>query len=219
MSTSIATLDPASSSGSASAATNAAAGADAVSADRFLKLLVAQMENQDPLNPMDNAEITTQMAQINTVTGIQTLNTTIQGLNTQLVQMQVLQGAGLVGHDVTVEGNRLAVVDGGIAQAAFTLDGPTDATRVEIANAAGHVVGTVDLGALDSGRHGFSWDPQGADTSDYSFRVDARLGAAEVGTTPLMLDRVESVAVDGGILTLDLLRSGQVSYGDVIAFN
>ncbi len=59
---------------------------DAGSADRFLKLLVAQMQNQDPMNPMDNAQVTSQMAQINTVSGIEKLNTTVQGLNGQFVQ-------------------------------------------------------------------------------------------------------------------------------------
>ncbi|MEO7151273.1 MAG: flagellar hook capping FlgD N-terminal domain-containing protein, partial [Burkholderiaceae bacterium] len=54
---------------------------EAGSADRFLKLLVAQMQNQDPLNPMDNAQVTSQMAQINTVNGIEKLNTTVQGLS------------------------------------------------------------------------------------------------------------------------------------------
>src|SRR5687767_3240367 len=50
--------------------------------DRFLKLLVTQMKNQDPLNPLDNAQVTTQLAQINTVTGIEKLNTTVQTLST-----------------------------------------------------------------------------------------------------------------------------------------
>ncbi len=59
------------------------------------------MQNQDPMNPMDNAQVTSQMAQINTVTGIEKLNTTVAGLNGQFVQMQALQGASLVGRDVT----------------------------------------------------------------------------------------------------------------------
>src|SRR3954466_7581480 len=84
----------------------------AASSDRFLKLLVAQMQNQDPLNPMDNAQVTSQMAQINTVSGIDKLNTTVQGLQSQFVQMQALQGATLVGHDVVVAGNKLDFSDG-----------------------------------------------------------------------------------------------------------
>ena len=80
-----------------------------VTADRFLKLLVAQMQNQDPLSPMDNAQVTSQMAQINTVTGIDKLNSTVQGLSTQFMQLQAVQGASLVGRDVIVAGNKLSV--------------------------------------------------------------------------------------------------------------
>ena len=63
------------------------------SQDRFLKLLVTQLKNQDPLSPMDNAQLTSQIAQINTVSGIATLNTSVQTLSTQFLQMQSLQGA------------------------------------------------------------------------------------------------------------------------------
>ena len=77
--------------------------------DRFLKLLVTQLQNQDPLNPMDNAQVTSQMAQINTVTGIEKLNTTMSGMTDSFSQMQILQGASLVGHQVLLEGNKLAV--------------------------------------------------------------------------------------------------------------
>src|SRR4051812_22877348 len=77
--------------------------------DRFLKMLVAQMSNQDPLNPMDSAEVTSQMAQISTVEGVQTLNTSITSLGAQLTQMQTMQGAALVGKDVAIEGNALRV--------------------------------------------------------------------------------------------------------------
>ena len=83
-------------SGTTTAGTSTSGTSDAGSADRFLKLLVAQMQNQDPLNPMDNAQVTSQMAQINTVNGIEKLNTTVQGLSGQFMQMQAMQGAALV---------------------------------------------------------------------------------------------------------------------------
>jgi len=94
---------------------------DAGSEDRFLKLLVAQMSNQDPLNPIDNAQVTSQMAQISTVNGIDKLNGTVQGLNRQFVQMQALQGAALVGRDVILPGDRLAANDAGLIQGGFEL--------------------------------------------------------------------------------------------------
>ncbi|OZA55313.1 MAG: flagellar biosynthesis protein FlgD, partial [Acidovorax sp. 17-64-282] len=65
--------------------------------DRFLKLLVAQLNNQDPMNPLDNAQMTSQIAQINTVTGIQQLNDTVKGLVSQFAAQQMLQGSAMVG--------------------------------------------------------------------------------------------------------------------------
>src|SRR5437667_6309518 len=96
------------------------------SSDRFLKLLVAQMQNQDPLNPMDNAQITSQMAQINTVNGIEKLNTTVGSLSSQFLQMQTLQGASLVGRGVLVEGKQVVMNDSGKGVGGFELDGAAD---------------------------------------------------------------------------------------------
>jgi flagellar basal-body rod modification protein FlgD len=193
---------------------------EAGSADRFLKLLVTQLQNQDPLNPMDNAELTSQMAQINTVTGIENLNGSVQAMHASFLQMQALQGASLVGRDVTVDGNRLALVDGQL-EGGFSLAGPADSVQVDILNPAGQVVDTLQLGAQDSGRHGFAWDASKlADPSGYTFRVAGKLGSADVGAAPLMLDRVTSVALDGSNgLVLTLERSGTVPYGQVHALN
>jgi flagellar basal-body rod modification protein FlgD len=187
--------------------------------DRFLKLLVAQMANQDPLNPLDNAQVTSQLAQINTVSGIEKLNGTVAGLNGQLVQLQALQGVSLVGREVTVPGDRLSVLEGhGVG--GFELNGPADSVRVEVLNGAGHVAGTLDLGALGSGMHSFAW-PAGnvADGDGYRFRVSATSGSASVLGSALMRDRVGSVNSAGGAMNLELLHSGQVPYGTVKAFN
>ena len=189
------------------------------SADRFLKLLVTQLQNQDPLNPMDNAQITSQMAQINTVNGIATLNTTVTGLNTQFVQMQALQGASLVGHDVTVAGDGLAIQNN-IGAGAFTLAGPADHVKVEVLDTTGRVVDTLQMGAATSGTQSFTW-PAGsvADGSAYRFRVTATSGSTKVDTELLMRDRVDAVSVNGSTLMLELQRSGNVAYGAVKAFN
>jgi flagellar basal-body rod modification protein FlgD len=200
-----------------SAATTATS--DAASADRFLKLLVTQLQNQDPLNPMDNAQITSQMAQISTVNGIQQLNTTVAGLNAQFVQMQALQGASLVGHDITVQGSRVDVASGS-GVGGFDLAGAADSVKVQIVSPAGVVVDTLDLGAESSGRHGFDWTATNvADGANYSFRVVATAGAAAVAATPLMLDRVTAVTTTGSGLVLETLHSGDVAYSDVKAFN
>lgn len=189
--------------------------------DRFLKLLVAQMQNQDPLNPMDNAQVTSQMAQIQSVNGIEKLNRTVEGLGTQFAQLSALQGASLVGRDVIVAGNQLTANDEGLPQGGFELASAADRVQVEVLNAGGRVIDTIELGAQSAGRHGFEWTPPaGVEASlGTTFRIVARSGAATVSSTPLMRDRVDAVIAGGDQLTLELRNSGSVAYADIKAFN
>jgi flagellar basal-body rod modification protein FlgD len=194
---------------------------DAGAADRFLKLLVAQMQNQDPLNPMDNAQVTSQMAQIQSVNGIEKLNKTVEGLGTQFSQLSALQGASLVGRDVIVPGDKLAPNDKGLVQGGFELASAADSVKVEVLNAGGRVIDTIDLGAQGSGRQGFEWTPPaGIDaTLGTQFRVVAKLGTTNVTASPLMRDRVDAVLAGGDTLTLELRNSGNVAYSQIRAFN
>ena len=192
---------------------------EAGSADRFLKLLVTQMQNQDPLNPMDNAQITSQMAQINTVNGIEKLNTTVDGLNGQFVQMQTLTGASLVGRHITLQGDKMRL-ENGQGVGGFDLSATADRVKVEVLSPAGRVVETLDLGAQTAGRHAFNWTAANLpDSAGYRFRVVATAGAAAVPSTPLMRDRVDAVNTDGTSLVLETQHNGPVAYRDVKAFN
>jgi flagellar basal-body rod modification protein FlgD len=226
------TVDPfaALNTSTATAGTTKAAN-EAGSAERFLKLLVTQMQNQDPLNPMDNAQITSQMAQINTVNGISTLNTTVEGLNKQFVQLQALQGASLVGREVTLAGNRMVMASvgpsAGQGRAGFELSGAADRVKVEVLGPSGRVVDSVDLGAQSAGTHSFGWNPP-ADVAaqiaadggaNYKFRVLATAGSAAVANTALMRDLVQAVTMVGDQLQLETVGSGVVPYSAVKAFN
>jgi flagellar basal-body rod modification protein FlgD len=192
------------------------------SADRFLKLLVAQMQNQDPLSPMDNAQVTSQMAQINTVAGIDKVNSSIQSMSGQFAQMQALQGVQLVGQGVVVNGNALALDETShTANASYELAGPADNAKIEVLSAAGRVIDTVDLGAETSGRHAFTWSPAKppTDPSGITFRVVASHGATPVAATTLVRDQVVAVSNSSGSLKLDLASGNSVAYGDVKAFS
>jgi len=187
--------------------------------ERFLKLLVAQMQNQDPLSPMDNAQVTSQMAQINTVSGIDKLNTTVEGLSSQFAQLQSVQGAALVGHDVVVPGNTLQI-DDGTGEGGFELAGPADQVKVEILAPSGQVVDTLQLGAQASGLHSFEWNGGSATAaSGLKFRVTATSGATTTTPTTLMRDRVVAVSTGGSTFSLELAASGTVPYSAVKAFN
>jgi len=204
---------------STTTAAAAAKKADPGSEDRFLKLLVAQMQNQDPLNPLDNAQVTSQMAQINTVSGVEKLNKTVTGLTAQFLQMQTLQGAALVGRDVTVAGNRMNI-GSDVGQGAFQLASDASASKVEVLRPDGTVMDTLQLGPQKAGRVNFEWAAKGADAqSDIRFRVVATNNAAPVVATPYMRDKVVAVNMGGDTLNLELQRSGSLPYSQVKSFN
>ena len=189
--------------------------------DRFPKLLVAQMQNQDPLNPMDNAQVTSQMAQIQTVTGIDKLNTTVAGLNSQFVQMQALQGASLVGRDVIVPGN-LMDIDDGVGQGGFELTSAADAGQGRDPPPR-PVVDTIRPGAQSAGPHSFDWAAGSAtnDTGPGRFRVIAsRLGSVNTTATALMRDSVSARQHHRHRLQPRAVAHAAASgYTDVKAFN
>ena len=133
------------------AATSASTGTSSASASgdaesRFLTLLVTQLKNQDPLNPMDNAQMTSQMAQISTVNGIEKLNTTLQGMVTSYTAGQAVQAAAMIGHSVFVPGDTMQLAAG---KATFGIDMPqaVDDAVVSVINSSGQVVHKADLGA------------------------------------------------------------------------
>ncbi len=188
--------------------------------DRFLKLLVAQMNNQDPLNPLDNAQVTSQMAQINTVTGINGLNDTVEKLLTQFGQMQALQASQVTGRSVLVAGQDLRVTGAGPTTFGVQLPSSAEKVTVEITDAAGSVVRRLDLGAADGGISRYSWDGKndaGAQVAagKYTMTVKAVAAGKELGATPLVTRTVEAVSNLNGTTTLMLAGGGSVSYADV----
>ena len=152
------------------AGTQSATAAANEASDRFLKLLVTQMQNQDPLNPMDNAQVTSQMAQINTVTGIEKLNTTMSGMSASMASMQMLQGSSLVGRGVLFEGNQLFVNSEGKAAAGYDLAAAATSVRIDVVNSSGTVIDSFTETGKAAGRQGFEWTPPaGVSTAGLKF--------------------------------------------------
>jgi len=191
----------------------------AAAQDRFLKLLVAQLNNQDPMNPLDNAQMTSQIAQINTVTGIQELNTTVKGMSDQFTSLQVMQGGTMVGRSVLTEGDKLTVDSTTkTGTGAFDLSANAADVSVQVSTAGGTVLGTVKLGALDAGRHNFDFDTSGyTGTGALNFKVVATNASAAVDATALMQDKVVSVGAENGALKLQLEQGGSVAYSAIKA--
>ncbi len=187
--------------------------------DRFLKLLTTQLKNQDPLNPMDNAQLTSQLAQISTVDGIERLNATLQKLVSSSVDAEAMQAAGLVGHQVMVAGSGLQLTDSG-AVGGVDLSSAADSVTLTIKDANGLVMKTLDLGSLDAGTNNFTWDGKtdsGAQAVNgtYSLSVVAKSGTNSVDASILQLAGVVSVNRSSQGVTLDLGQLGLAKMSDV----
>jgi flagellar basal-body rod modification protein FlgD len=187
----------------------------------FLTLLTTQLQNQDPTKPMENSELTSQLAQINTVSGIEELNTTLTGIGGQVSTGQQLQAVGLIGHGVLVEGNKILVGKGETTPFGVELTDAADKVTVTIKNSAGEVVKTEELGALKAGTQSWNWDgkvtdgtvaPDGA----YTFSIQATASGVAKTATALNYALVSGVTKgsDGSAL-LDLGTYGQVKLTDV----
>ncbi len=187
--------------------------------DRFLKLLVTQMQNQDPLNPLDNAEVTSQLAQISTVTGIDKLNSTLESLLGGIEDSQTLEAAGLIGHTVLAPGKTLSLETDSIT-GGFELPQSVDKLTVTILDSSGIAVRTLDLDAQSAGVNTFIWDGvtdsgTNAAKGNYSFTIHAQRDDKEIKADPLTLGQVNSVSPGKHGAILDMGKLGLVSMTDI----
>jgi len=188
--------------------------------ERFMSLLVAQLKNQDPLAPMDNAQVTSQMAQLNTVTGINNLNATMEGMASSINANQTVQATSMLGRAVLTEGNDLKLTDGK-AVGSMQLDQSADVLNVKVLDAGANVVRTINLGAQAKGTHEFQWDGKSDDGStlpagNYKFEIEAKAAGKDASVTPLTLSVVQGVR-NAGAEGTKLLTSngGEVSFADI----
>jgi flagellar basal-body rod modification protein FlgD len=186
--------------------------------DRFLKLLITQMQNQDPLNPLENSEVTSQVAQINTVKGIEKLNDTIEAMSASFTASQSLQAASLLGRGVLTESKTLTLADARAVGGA-DLAGNANRVVVQVLGSAGNVLDTLDLGPQSKGALTFEWDGKDAEGNAlpdgaYGFKVDAVSAAGtRVNATPLAVSQVQSVSL-GESVTLNT-SSGPIALANV----
>jgi flagellar basal-body rod modification protein FlgD len=192
--------------------------------DKFMTLLVTQLKNQDPLNPLDNAQVTSQLAQLQTVTGVNKLNETLETLKSSYQSSEAMQATNLIGHGVLVEGNTLNLKGG---KSVFGVDLATAADNVQVIVTdprTGKDVATIDLGSAEAGAVPLAWDGS-SDAVDaavladgrYAFRVVATLGGQPMtDVKALTLDTVASVSTntkDG--VKLNLAGKGAITLADI----
>ena len=187
--------------------------------DRFMTLFLAQLRNQDPLNPMENAEMTSQLAQMNMVSGLEDLNKQMQTLLGSYNESLSLQAANLIGKNVLVPGKETTLTKDG---ALFGVDfaGPADKVEVIISDANGKEVARQSLGQQEAGSMAFYWDGKGLDgkalePGKYSFSVTASLDGQKVDATPLQAGAVSALVRGKNGFELEIAGLGSVGLDQV----
>lgn len=211
------------SSATGSSASSASSSTGAGLQSTFLQLLVTQLQNQDPTNPMDSSQMTSQLAEINTVTGISQLNTSLASLSTQLNAGQTSQAALLIGSSVLAPGNSITVTSG--KENAFGVTIPANASdmKINVINSSGQIVNTIDLGAQNAGTVPVEWNPVDSSgnalpAGNYTISATGTInGAAGTGTT-LTAATVQSIVQGtGGAPSLVLSTGSTVPLTSIAA--
>ncbi len=190
--------------------------------DEFLKLMTAQLQNQNPLKPMENGQFLSQLAQFGTVNGIQDLQKSVDTLASSLQSNQALQASTMVGRKVLVESTSVTLQGGQPASGIIDLPAASGEVSLNITDASGRLLRNIPLGAQQGGQLAFTWDgldDAGNTLPDGSYQITAEASIDDENTalTTLVEARVESVSLnrDGTGTTLNLAGLGPVLMDNV----
>jgi flagellar basal-body rod modification protein FlgD len=191
---------------------------DELGQEDFLKLMVAQLKNQDPSNPVDNSEFLGQIAQFSMVSGIDDLGVSFGSLASSLFSTQAMQASQLVGKEVLVETNTGTLTEGEPINAVLESGGSASNVKIFVEDQAGVVVRTLDLGNIEPGSAKFSWD--GVDSEGeqaafgaYTLRAEGLVDDSLQALPMQIFNRVESISVDRNNSSVSLELSGNRSIG------
>ena len=188
--------------------------------DQFLNLLVAQLNNQNPLEPQGNGEFIAQLAQFSTVEGVEKLNSSMETILSGYQSSQALQASSLVGRKVIVPVDKAVVDTSESFKASAVLPTSSSNVYVNVYDSAGAVVSRINLGEQQAGNVSFIWD--GKDSSGnvmkpgtYRFEAQATYGNETKGLYTLLPANVDSVTLGGNELMLNLAGIGNVPLSQV----
>lgn len=193
--------------------------------DEFLKLLIAQLENQDPTSPQDNGEFVAQLAQFSQLEESQKITQSFEQFSSAFQSTQHLQATSLVGRPVHVLSDVTMLTESGAVSVLADFDNAVQAASLTVYDNSGNVVDKFALGPQEAGKQEFYWT--GTDANDqryppgeYRFELSANVGGVTEAVPTYLSANVNSVTIEkSGNLTLNLAGVGSVSMSDVIQIN
>jgi len=186
--------------------------------EEFLEILIAQMKNQDPTNPVDANDFTSQLTQYSCLEQLMNMNARLDTLIADFESMSGVELAGLIGTEVTVDGNTLEA-DGSTCAITYDLSGEAASGQVIIYDANGDSADTLDFGRQDAGANILVWDCSGVSSGTYTFEVSASAAdGSDLSVTTRETGTVTEVSFKDGLATLRV-NGRDVSIDDVISIS
>lgn len=186
--------------------------------DEFMKMLLAQLKNQDPLNPMDGKDFSVQLAQFSSLEQLSNLNETMLSLPTYLKSFSNAQMVSMIGNEAIAKGNVINV-SGATTNIVYSLPSEIQSGTIKIYDESGMQVGAAKIGSQKVGINSISWNTSNVNTGKYTFEVNA----VDKNGTAVAADTLISGKVTGTSFKNDeayLTINGQeVAFSNVVAIN
>ncbi|MBT8764202.1 hypothetical protein KFV02_09680 [Desulfohalobiaceae bacterium Ax17] len=189
--------------------------------DEFLKLLVTQLEHQDPLNPMDDREFTAQLAQFSSLEQLTSISEGIKSLNEDKARQEMLGAVSFIGKEVRASGDSLSKEGNNVSTVYYHFDDVASKVYINIFDSFGNLVRSENVGSRQPGDYEFVWDGKtytGSYAPDGVYSVS--IAAEGVNGQPVLVDTEVSGKVSGvqnmnGQSYLRLEDGRQVNFVDV----
>ncbi|PID44830.1 MAG: flagellar biosynthesis protein FlgD [Proteobacteria bacterium] len=193
--------------------------------NEFMELMLAQMNNQNPMEPQDNGDFIAQLAQFSSLEEMQNMSSTIDSAVAQFRSTQALQASALVGRSVLVESPDGPLQPDGTMSGMVDLPASTSNLRVSVMNETGELVAQINMGQQLAGQIPFQWDGMNMNgqvmpPGRYTLKAEAGYSSGNEQVQTLLSANVDSVSVGAaGAITLNLAGVGPMSISDVRQIN
>lgn len=193
--------------------------------NEFMELMIAQLKNQNPLEPQENGEFIAQLAQFSSLEEMQKLTKSVDSVVGEFRSTQALQASAMVGRTVLAPANFGMLDDSGEVSGVINVPASTGGLRVSIQNASGELLRQMDLGASEAGQKAFRWDGQDGNGNvlppgRYVVTAEASYPEGNEQLDTLISSNVDSVSLGkGGNITLNLAGMGSIALSEVQQIN
>lgn len=189
--------------------------------NEFLDLMLAQLKNQDPFQPLENGEFVAQMAQFSTVSGIEEMNASLKGMTESLQGNRILEASNLIGRTALVSGNTASLTEEGL-DAIYRLEDDASNITVNIHSEAGEILHQEHIAQMPLGQHEYHWDgktlaggtaPHGNYTVNITYGNDKEKTTAET-LVPSTIGSVSAIS-GGNELMLETTQGLRIALQDI----